>query len=74
MLVELADEDTWWRWMWSQGMRACLEALPEDALEGLHAAAYERLQPLKSAAGIPLHQQVRYALTRRPERPSTPST
>jgi hypothetical protein len=55
-------------------MRAFLEALPEEALEELHAAAYERLQPLKSAAGIPLHQQVRYALARRPEHPSTPST
>ena len=57
-----ADEDTWWRWVWSQGMRVFLEALPDDALEEFRAAAYERLQPLKTPAGIPLRQRVRYAI------------
>jgi hypothetical protein len=61
-----ADEDTWWRWVWSQGMRVFLEALPDDALEEFRAAAYERLQPLKTAAGIPLQQRVRYARGSRP--------
>ncbi len=60
------DEDTWWRWVWSQGMRVFLEALPDDALDEFRAAAYERLQPLKTSSGIPLRQQVRYARGVRP--------
>jgi O-methyltransferase/aklanonic acid methyltransferase len=58
-----ATTDAWWRWVWSQGMRAYLEVLPADALDELHAAAEDRLRPLASAEGsIPLHQGLRYAV------------
>jgi O-methyltransferase/aklanonic acid methyltransferase len=58
-----ASTDTWWSWVWSQGMRAYLEVLPDDALDELHAAAAERLRPLAGADGsIPLHQDVQYAI------------
>jgi len=58
-----ADTETWWRWMWSQGMRALLEALPEDALADYRAAAEERLRTFAGADGsIPLDQGVRYAI------------
>jgi ubiquinone/menaquinone biosynthesis C-methylase UbiE len=58
-----ASTDTWWTWVWSQGMRAYLEVLPDDALDELHAAADERLRQLAGADGsIPLRQDVRYAL------------
>ena len=57
-----ADADVWWRWVWSQGMRAVLEALPPDALDDLRADAAERLVAMAGPDGIPLHQGVRYAL------------
>ena len=56
-----ADTDTWWRWVWSQGMRGILEALPDDAVTDFRAAADERLRSFANADGsIPLHQHVRY--------------
>jgi O-methyltransferase / aklanonic acid methyltransferase len=61
------DADEWWRWIWSQGMRAFLEALPIDALDDLRSAAEERLHTMTSADGsIPLHQGVRYAFGVKP--------
>ena len=62
-----ANSDAWWSWVWSQGMRAFLEALPADALEDLHTAADARLAALAAPDGsIPLHQNVRYGLAGRP--------
>jgi trans-aconitate methyltransferase len=56
-----ADTDTWWQWIWSQGMRAMLESLPDDARADFRAAADERLQSFNNPDGsIPLHQHVRY--------------
>lgn len=61
-----AGTDAWWTWVWSQGMRAFLEALPADALDELRAAADTRLRPLAGPSGsIPLRQGVRYAIARR---------
>jgi hypothetical protein len=57
-----ADEDTWWRWVWSQGMRVFLESLPPDAVEEFRVAAFERLRSVTTASGISLHQRVRYAI------------
>lgn len=60
-----AGTDAWWTWVWSQGMRAYLEALPADALDELRAAADNRLRPLAEPSGsIPLRQGVRYAIAR----------
>lgn len=62
-----ADTDAWWSWVWSQGMRAFLEALPADALNELRAAAENRLRPLAGPDGsIPLHQGVRYVTAHQP--------
>ncbi len=62
-----ANADVWWRWVWSQGMRAWLEVLPDDALAELRAAAVARLAPLSRPDGsIPLHQGVRYARAVKP--------
>ena len=35
--------EAWWEWTWSGGLRAFLEAMPEDAQERYRAAAFERL-------------------------------
>ena len=60
------DADEWWRWVWSQGMRALLEALPPDALDDLRAAADKRLQTMTRDGSIPLRQYVRYTLAIKP--------
>ena len=55
-----ADTDTWWRWVWSQGMRSVLESLPDDALMDFRAAAEERLRSFSNPDGsISLDQRVR---------------
>lgn len=74
--VRIADEsedftfatpETWWRWVWSQGMRTILEALPDDALADFRSAAESRLAGFASPDGsIPLRQDVRYAVAERP--------
>lgn len=62
------NSDAWWSWVWSQGMRAFLEALPADALAELRIEANTRLAVLAAPDGsIPLNQSVRYALARRPD-------
>ena len=59
--------DTWWDWVWSQGMRAFLEALPADALDELREAAETRLRALAAPDGsIPLGQSARYVMATRP--------
>jgi O-methyltransferase / aklanonic acid methyltransferase len=56
-----ADPDIWWRWVWSQGMRALLEALDADDVEAFRRAGIERLRVLQRPDGsLPLHQRVRY--------------
>jgi O-methyltransferase/aklanonic acid methyltransferase len=62
-----ADADECWRWIWSQGMRAFLEVLPDDALADLRAALEQRLENLKRPDGtIPLPQSVRYVTADKP--------
>ena len=62
----LPDEDAWWRWVWSNGLRAFLEPLREDALAELKAEAFEHLRPLVRSDGLHLDQRVRFFLGRRP--------
>ena len=46
-------EDDWWAWSWSHGTRVFLEQLSEDARERFRAAAYERMQDIREADGVP---------------------
>jgi ubiquinone/menaquinone biosynthesis C-methylase UbiE len=39
-----ADADAWWEWMWSGGVRAFLEALPEEARERFRERGAMRLR------------------------------
>jgi SAM-dependent methyltransferase len=65
-----ADAEACWRWVWSQGMRVFLEALPEQALAELRSAMEERLHRIANADGtIPLPQSVRYVTARNPATP-----
>jgi SAM-dependent methyltransferase len=60
------DEEAWWRWVWSQGMRAFLEAFDDDVLEEVRAEMFQRVSALRGPEGIPLHQKMRYLRGRRP--------
>ena len=62
-----ADADECWRWLWSQGMRVFLEALPDDALADLRLALERRLENIAKPDGtIPLAQSVRYVTAENP--------
>jgi O-methyltransferase/aklanonic acid methyltransferase len=62
-----ADADECWRWLWSQGMRVFLEALPDDALTDLRRSLERRLERITNPDGtIPLPQSARYVTARKP--------
>lgn len=60
----LPDEDAWWRWIWSQGQRAMLERLPEDAVERVREECFARLRPHRRDEGYVLTQRARITLAR----------
>jgi O-methyltransferase/aklanonic acid methyltransferase len=62
----LPDAETWWAWIWSQGMRGFLEALPADALAEFRQLAFDQLREMRRHDGIELVQPARYACGRRP--------
>lgn len=62
------DAEAWWRWVWSVGLRAPLEALPPDALTELKAEAFEHLSSLTEPDGLQLHQRARFVKATAPQR------
>jgi ubiquinone/menaquinone biosynthesis C-methylase UbiE len=62
----LADEEEWWRWAWSHGMRAFLEILPTSDLAELREEVFAELAALRTSEGIPLHQTARFVVARPP--------
>lgn len=53
------DEQGWWDWGWSNGIRALYEILDPADLEDLRRDAFEKLATIRTPAGIPLAQRVR---------------
>jgi ubiquinone/menaquinone biosynthesis C-methylase UbiE len=51
--------DEYWRWMWSQGMRAMLERIPADRLDEAQAVIAEELDRLREDGVITLRMRVR---------------
>ena len=60
------NEDAWWRWVWSQGMRGFLEAFDDGVLDEVRTEMFARVSALREPEGIPLHQKMRYLRGRRP--------
>ena len=60
------DEQGWWDWGWSNGVRALYEILSPDDLEDLRKDAFERLAAIRTPEGIPLDQRVRLVTGVRP--------
>jgi len=47
-----ADEEEWWSWLWSHGLRRALESMDPATLERLKADAFREIQAFKGAEGI----------------------
>jgi ubiquinone/menaquinone biosynthesis C-methylase UbiE len=62
----MEDEDAWWRWAWSVGLRAFLEPLPPDALGELRTDVFAHLRTLVRSDGLHLEHRARFLLGRRP--------
>jgi hypothetical protein len=60
------DEEAWWDWSWTHGMRALLETLPDEALAALKDDAMAELRALKTAEGIAMPQKMKFVVARRP--------
>jgi len=50
--LRFATMDQYWRWMWSQGMRALLERIPAGQLDAARAVIEEQLAPLRDGNGV----------------------
>ncbi len=61
-----ADEQAWWDWAWSHGMRAVLEALAPSDLEELRQEAFSEMAGLRTPRGLPLHQTAMFVVAQRP--------
>jgi O-methyltransferase/aklanonic acid methyltransferase len=57
-----ADEQAWWDWVWSAGVRALLECLPPSDLEELRREAFSEVAALRTPEGIPLRQRARFVV------------
>lgn len=51
-----SDEQAWWDWAWSAGLRALFEVLSSPDLEELRQAAFREVAALRSRDGITLPQ------------------
>lgn len=47
------DEQSWWDWNWSHGIRAVLEAFSDESREQMRAEMIEAMQQLRDDAGFP---------------------
>lgn len=56
------DEEAWWAWAWSHGMRGFLELLGPDDLEACRVEMFDRLATLRSGEGIQLGQRVGFVV------------
>lgn len=60
------DEQAWWDWAWTQGMRGVLELLPPDDLENLRGDLFGELARLRTAEGIAMPQSAAYVVAEKP--------
>jgi ubiquinone/menaquinone biosynthesis C-methylase UbiE len=62
-----ADEQAWWDWGWSNGVRAFYEILAPDDLEDFRQEAFATLSAFRTEQGIPLRQRVQLVVGVKPE-------
>ena len=66
LTFHFADEQTWWDWGWSNGIRGLYEVLAPDDLEGLRQESFAALSALRTPEGIPVVQQVHSVVATKP--------
>ena len=59
------DEQAWWEWSWSAGMRALFESLSPCDLAALRHEAFTEVAALRTSNGVTLHQTARYVVARK---------
>ena len=60
-----ADEQGWWDWGWTHGVRGMFEALPPADLADLRAEMFAELAALETPAGIPMIQTALFVVAER---------
>jgi SAM-dependent methyltransferase len=60
--IVFANEQVWWDWAWSAGMRSLLEVLPPDALEELRVALFKELRDRATDGGLTMAQRARFVI------------
>jgi SAM-dependent methyltransferase len=60
----LRDEQEWWDWKWSYGIRLALEQIDAETLARLKDAAFARMQPQRDPSGFPLRLRALLATAR----------
>jgi SAM-dependent methyltransferase len=53
--ISFASEQDWWDWHWSFSLRGVLEQFDPAAVDALRAASFERMAPLRTPVGYPVH-------------------
>ena len=61
------DEQAWWDWVWSAGLRALLECLTPSDLEELRREAFSEVAALRTPDGVPLQQRARFVVGQKPD-------
>lgn len=60
-----ADEQAWWDWAWTHGVRAMFEVLAPADLAGLRTEFFAELAALRTPAGIPMPQTALFVVAER---------
>jgi len=66
LVFHFADEQAWWTWAWSGGLRAAFEVLTPADLEDLRHQVFVELALLRTPDGIPMVQRATFVAARKP--------
>ncbi len=66
MVFHFPDEQAWWAWSWSGGLRAAFEVLTPADLEEFRRQASAEIAALRTPDGIPLVQRATFVVARKP--------
>lgn len=66
LVFRFPDEQAWWDWAWTHGMRGVLELLPPDDLENLRVDFLIELTRLRTAEGVAMPQSAGYVVAEKP--------
>ncbi len=62
----LADEQAWWEWAWSHGMRGLFETLSSGHLDELRQEVFKQFAALRTPEGVPLRQTATFVVAQLP--------